>query len=82
MRGEGSPCLRVIRVRAALVKARTMLVNAARGLAKATGERLPSCDADQMGEERMELLPAALQISLRPLLEEVESLTEKIQALD
>ena len=55
-----------------------MLVNAARGLTKATGERLPSCDADQMGEERMESLTAAL----RPLLEEVESLTEKIQALD
>lgn len=74
--------LRVIRVRAALVEARTMLVNAARGLTKATGERLPSCDADQMGEERMESLPAGLQASLRPLLEEVESLTEKIQALD
>ena len=74
--------LRVIRVRAALVEARTMLVNAARGLTKATGERLPSCDADLMGVERMESLPAGLQNSLRPLLEEVESLTEKIQALD
>jgi transposase len=74
--------LRVIRVRAALVEARTMLVNAARGLTKATGERLPSCDADQMGVERMESLPVGLQNSLRPLLEEVESLTEKIQALD
>jgi transposase len=74
--------LRVIRVRAALVEARTMLVNAARGLTKATGERLPSCDTDQMGVERMESLPAGLQDSLRPLLEEVESLTEKIQALD
>ena len=74
--------LRVIRVRAALVEARTMLVNAARGLTKATGERLPSCDAGQMGVELMESLPAGLQNSLRPLLEEVESLTEKIQALD
>jgi len=74
--------LRVIRVRAALVEARTMLVNAARGLTKATGERLPSCDADQMGVERVESLPAGLQNSLRPLREEVESLTEKIQALD
>jgi len=32
--------------------------------------------------ERMESLPAALQNSLRSPLEEVESLTEKIQALD
>jgi transposase len=74
--------LRVIRVRAALVEARTMLVNAARGLTKATGERLPSCDADQMGVEVAESLPAGLQNALRPLLEEVGSLTEKIQALD
>ena len=74
--------LRVIRVRAALVEARTMLVNAARGLTKATGERLPSCDTDQMGVERTESLPAELQESLRPLLEQVESLTEKIQASD
>ena len=58
-----------------------MLVNAARGLTKATGERLPSCDADQMSVELMEPLPAGLN-SLRPLLEEVESLTEKIRALD
>ncbi len=34
-----------IRVRAGLVEARTSLVNAARGLAKAMGERLPKCDA-------------------------------------
>ena len=74
--------LQVIRVRAALVEARTMLVNAARGLTKAAGERLPSCDTDQMGVERMESLPTGLQDSLRPLLEEVESLTEKIQTLD
>ena len=35
-----------IRVRAALVEARTSLVNAARGLTKAAGERPPACDAD------------------------------------
>src|SRR5215469_5786312 len=40
--------LMVIRVRAALISARTSLVNTARGLAKALGERLPKCDADQM----------------------------------
>jgi transposase len=74
--------LRVIRVRATLVEVRTMLVNAARGLAKAAGERLPSCDTDQMGVERTESLPTGLQDSLRPLLEEVKSLTEKIQTLD
>jgi len=74
--------LTVIRVRAALVDARTSLVNAARGLVKAQGERLPSCDTDQMGVERMQKLPAGLRQALEPLLAEVESLTEKIKACD
>lgn len=71
-----------IRVRAALLEARTALVNAARGLAKALGERLPKCDADNLAVERMQALPATVQAVLKPLLEEVESLTEKIHACD
>ena len=72
----------VIRVRAALVEARTSLVNAARGLAKAAGERLPTCDSAQMGVEQMEGLPEALQHGLQPLMAEVTSLTEKIKGCD
>jgi len=79
---EAQEDLMVIRVRATLVEARTSLVNAARGLTKALGKRLPQCDADQMSMEKAASLPGALQESLRPLLEEVASLTEKIHALD
>lgn len=57
-----------IRARPVLAEARTSLVNAARGLAKALGERLPKCDTDQVGVERMVSLPAAVQEVLRPLL--------------
>jgi transposase len=71
-----------IRVRAALVDVRTGLVNAARGFAKASGERLASCDTDQMGVEKLEELPAALQETLKPLLSEVEALTERIKECD
>ena len=46
---KAQAALMVIRVRAALIAVRTSLVNTARGLAKAMGERLPQCDADQMG---------------------------------
>ena len=74
--------LMTIRIRAALVEARTSLVNAARGFAKAQGDRLPVCDADAMGVEKMEALPAEMRERLRPLLEQVESLTEKIQESD
>src|SRR3984885_3583936 len=40
---EAQADLNLIRVRAALVDARTALVNAARGFSKAAGERLPQC---------------------------------------
>jgi transposase len=74
--------LLAIRVRAALVEARTSLVNAARGFSKAAGERLPNCDADNLGTEKMEGLPEGLRERLKPLLEMVEALTEKIKESD
>jgi transposase len=74
--------LMIIRIRAALVESRTGLVNAARGLAKAIGERLAACDADQMDVDKLEALPADLRKTLKPLLEEVASLTEKIKECD
>ena len=77
---EAQQDLLVIRVRAALVEARTALVNSARGLAKAAGERLPPCDCDSLEVERLAGLPVELQSALQPLLEEVEGLTEKIHA--
>jgi transposase len=79
---EAQAHLLVIRVRAALVEARSSLVNTARGLAKSVGERLPKCDADQLGVERREGLPVQLQQILRPLLEQIESVTEKIKESD
>jgi len=79
---EAQQDLMLIRVRAGLVEARTALVNSARGLAKAIGERLPKCDADNLDVKRLEGLPAGLEIVLKPLLEEVKSLTEKIHACD
>jgi transposase len=74
--------LMVIRARAALVQARTSLVNTARGLVKATGERIPKVDAEGLGMENASGLPEALQEVLRPLLETVEALTAKIKAAD
>ena len=69
-----------IRVRAELVEVRTALINSARGLAKAIGERIPEADADTMDEHRLELLPKPVQAVLKPLLEQVASLTDQIKA--
>ena len=74
--------LMTIRIRAALVEARTGLVNAARGFTKALGERLPACDADSMGVEKMAALPPGLRERLQPLLEQIEALTEQIKKLE
>jgi transposase len=74
--------LMVVRARAALVQARTSLVNTARGLAKAIGERLPKVDAEAPDMEDASGLPRSLREALRPLLETVEHLTAKIKAAD
>ena len=79
---EAQQDLMAIRVRAALVEARTKLVNAARNLAKSVGERLPVCDADNLVPAKLSALPESLQQTLRPLLEQVEMMTVQIKASD
>src|ERR1700716_4596869 len=66
--------LTVIRARATLVSARTALVNAARGLTKSYGERLPKCGTEQMNREIAKELSPELRDTLEPLLKEIESL--------
>jgi transposase len=72
----------VIRARAALVEARTMLINSARGLTKSYGERLRSCGTGQVGKALAEGLSEPLQKALRPMLTEIESLSERIREYD
>jgi transposase len=74
--------LTVIRARAELVSARTALVNAARGLVKSYGERLPKCGTQQVSRELAAALSAELRDVLQPLLKEIESLNERIKEYD
>jgi len=71
--------LTVIRARAGLVRARTALVNTARGLAKSYGERLRGCNVRNMNPEKAEGLSPELQKALEPLLAGIESLSERIR---
>jgi transposase len=71
--------LTVIRARAGLVRARTALVNTARGLAKSYGERLRGCNVRNMNLEKAERLSPELQRALEPLLAALESLSERIR---
>ncbi|MFZ0991385.1 MAG: IS110 family transposase [Candidatus Sulfotelmatobacter sp.] len=70
--------LMTIRARAGLVRARTALVNTARGLAKSYGERLRGCNVRNMNPEKAEGLSPELQAALEPLLACFESVSEQI----
>ena len=68
----------MIRARASLVRSRTALVNAGRGLTKSYGERLRGCTARNMDAEKRKGLSAELQIALEPLLRTIESQSQQI----
>src|SRR5580700_1258782 len=74
--------LTVIRARAALVGARTALVNSARGLAKSYGERLRKCGTQQVSQGLAKGLSRELKSALEPLLAEVASLNQRIAEYD
>jgi transposase len=74
--------LSLIRARAALVRARTLLINTARGIAKPLGYRLPACTSDTFAARCREQLPANLTNALSPLIEQVDQLSQQIKSFD
>ena len=75
---EGQRDLAVLRARAEMMEARTQLINSARGLVKPMGERLKSCDADQVTAQLAEGLSEAAQRVIRPILKSVEELSRQL----
>lgn len=71
-----------VRVRAKLMEMRGSAVNTVRGLSKSVGERVRKCDPDQLCLAKLEGLPPELEATLRPLVEEIESLTARIHSYD
>ncbi len=67
--------LMVIRARAGLVRARTSLINTARGLTKSYGACLRGCNPRNMNVETARQLSPELQAALEPLLAAIESLS-------
>jgi transposase len=74
--------LNLIQVRSTLVRARTMLANALRGLVKSAGSRLPACSTQSLPRRANPLIPSALTTAARPLLEQIALLNEQIDTMD
>ena len=72
----------VIRVRAQLIKARTQLVNTARGVVKSLGGRLGRADAAYFVPRTWPEVPAALRDALGPVYRSLVALNEQICKLD
>lgn len=70
-----------IRARAALVEARTALINSVRGQVKAAGYRMPTCSARSFGK-RVDDLPLEMRESLGPAMECIAKLTEEVKGYD
>lgn len=82
-RGKEAQCdLTVMRARSSAVRARTQLVNAARGLVKSIGMRLSGCSTATFAKQARKQLPEELAPSVGPLLDLIETLTVTIKAFD
>jgi transposase len=82
-RGEASQAhMALIRSRQALIGCRTQLVNHVRGAVKSFGARLPKCPARSFHKNVAEHIPEALRPALEPVLEQIASLSERIQDYD
>jgi transposase len=74
--------LNLIHMRDALVRARTMLVNAVRGVVKSAGGRLPKCPTQSFAVHAAPRLPAELRPATQPLLQQITTLSRQIQRMD
>jgi transposase len=76
---QGQADLAMIRARAGLVRARTALVNTARGLAKSYGERLRGGNVRNLNPEKAEGLSPELRTALEPLLAGIDDLSKQLR---
>jgi transposase len=74
--------LLVIRVRAALIRMRSLAINTVRGLIKPFGHRLSACSTDSFVTRCRTELPSQYYALLAPLLEQIASLTKQIHSAD
>jgi transposase len=74
--------LALLRARESLVKARTQLVNHARGLVKSFGGRLPPCSTESFAKKARPAVPAPLRPALEPVLDSIHDLSARIRSYE
>lgn len=74
--------LNLIQARSTLVRARTMIVNALRGLVKSAGSRLPACSTESLPVRVRASIPPALKTVAFPLLQQIALLNRQIGSMD
>lgn len=74
--------LALVRARDAVLRARTLLINTARGLAKGFGVRLPKSITARFGARALTALPEFLKAALAGLLEQIDALSRQVAAYD
>jgi transposase len=78
-RGEGAQAdLAILRSRDCLVRARTSLINHARGEVKSAGGRLPKCSAESFAAKARAELPRLLEAALTPVFTAIDQLSQQI----
>jgi hypothetical protein len=79
---ESYPDIIQLKARDLLVKNRTRLVNAVRGILKSTGLRVPPSGTSCFPSKATLIIPDELKPSLLPLLETISHLNKQIYSLD
>lgn len=72
----------LLRSRDVMVAVRTKLINSVRGLVKSVGGRLPACSARSFHKTDVERIPEGIRGALLPILQEIGSLTKRIDEYD
>jgi transposase len=79
---EAQADLAIMRARDMLVAVRTKLINCVRGMVKSVGGRLPSASGAYFSTKVRGKVPECIRGALLPLLDELESLTDRIREYD
>jgi transposase len=74
--------LTLIRARDLLVRLRAALVNAARGVAKWCGFRLPKCSTKDVPNRCLAILPKGLKPALKPWIDQIAQISAQVELFD